>query len=255
MVEVEDVGLSGQNSPLTISGQVSLVYIQVPGGLPAILLRAARRMRKQVRSSDTVLLLEDACALVLPATSLAGAEAVARRVSMLLVDVETHIQALYGAAALEMLRRLQAQGARVLEPDECSEIQAEERLSKRIAQAAFMKNALPEPCTEPVQAMPYLAFLSQYPSRRLLHLFPYDLACRYSCIPIGAERDMLTLGTARWFEREIITRFSEATGRGIFQVRCELSLIEDVLRYWGSLLSAQEVRGTLERRSSLVEEV
>ncbi len=255
MAEVEDVGLSGQNSPLTISGQVSLVYIQVPGVLSAILLRVARRIRKQVRSRDTVLLLEDGCALVLPATSMPGAEAVARRVSMLLVDVETHVQVLYGAAALEMLRRLQAQGAKVLEPDECSEAQTEECIAKRIAQVGLKKAAFSEPWTEPMQAMPYLAFLSHYPSRRLLHLFPYELACRYSCIPIGAERDMLTLGTARWFEQEIIARFSEATGRGIFQVRCELSLIEDVLRYWESLLSAQEVRGTPERRSSLVEEV
>ncbi|TMD51307.1 MAG: hypothetical protein E6I93_10940 [Chloroflexi bacterium] len=93
-------------------------------------------------------------------------------------------------------------------------------------------NSATNQCSQRIQPVPYLAFLADYPSRRLLHLFPYELACRYQCVPVGADRDMLTIGTSQRQDDAVIAHFEQVTRRGIFQVRCEVSMIDDVLRYW-----------------------
>ena len=95
--------------------------------------------------------------------------------------------------------------------------------------------------------LPYLAFLTNYPAPHLLHLFPYELACRYQCVPVGAERNMLTLATCHWLNREIVTQLRTATHRGIFQVRCEVTMIDEILRYW------QRLQGTLGKSCNALE--
>ena len=82
---------------------------------------------------------------------------------------------------------------------------------------------------------PYLAFLTNYPPPHLLHLVPYELACRYQCVPLGAERRMLTVATCHWLNREVTAHLHAATRRKIFQVRCERATLDEVLHYWQRL--------------------
>lgn len=194
----------------------SLVYIQASERSAAALRAVAARIRRNVRQSDTLLLFERVCAVVLPGTPLEGAQAVARRLSMLLTDVECQLQVLYGLSALTIVKRLQA------EQTTC--VQAEESLSVPGESAAHG--------AEGASSMPYLAFLSAYPPRRLLHMLPFEMARRYQCVPIGIERDMLTLGTCRRLDDGVITQIQEMTRRRLFQVRCEASMIDDILGYW-----------------------
>jgi hypothetical protein len=86
--------------------------------------------------------------------------------------------------------------------------------------------------------LPYLAFLTSYPPPRLLHLVPYELACLYRCVPVGAERGVLTLATSQRLAQEVIMHFRTVTQRNIFQVRCEAGMIDDVLHYWKSIIFA-----------------
>jgi hypothetical protein len=91
----------------------------------------------------------------------------------------------------------------------------------------------------PDASIPYLAFLEDYPPRRLFRLFPYDLACQYQCFPVGADRGMLTVGTCQRLAEHVIAHFRQVTKHGIFQVRCEAQLIDDVLRYWQRLCEVE----------------
>ncbi|HLQ11188.1 MAG TPA: hypothetical protein VK134_06270 [Ktedonobacteraceae bacterium] len=209
----------------------SLVQITAPAGHAPALLQAARRIRCNIRRTDVVILIEHICAVGLPATPLQGAQVVARRISTLLVDIDCEIQAFYGQSALALWQRLQSLRGLV--------VSAEEPEIERPYASAAMKQEQIDP---PAQSMPYLAFLANYPSRRLLHLFPYELACRYQCVPVGVERDMLTIGTSQRLDESAIAHMQEVTRRGIFQVRCEISMIDDILRYWRS---AQETPSAL----------
>jgi hypothetical protein len=182
------------------------------------LRRAALRIRVNVRRSDSVLLLGRICALVLPGTPPADAQAVARRIDALLVDVEHEIQIICGAAAHILWQRLQSKRAVVVDVDGDTEQHA-------------LPLLLQQRCDEN-GGMPYLAFLTQYPSQRLLHLFPYELAHRYRCVPVGAERGVLTLAASEPLDHTIIAYFQTAIQQSIFQVRCEASMIDDILRYW-----------------------
>ena len=209
----------------------SLVQITALAGCAPALLQAARRIRCNIRCTDVVILMEHICAIGLPATHLQGAQVVARRISALLVDIDCEIQAFYGQSALALWQRLQSLRALV--------VSAEEPEIERLYASAAMKHEQIDP---PAQSMPYLAFLASYPSRRLLHLFPYEIACRYQCVPVGVERDMLTIGTSQRLDESVIAHMQEVTRRGIFQVRCEISMIDDILRYWRS---AQETPSVL----------
>ena len=201
----------------------SLVQIRAPEGQAPALLQAARRIRCNIRRTDVVILVEHMCAVGLPTTPLQGAQVVARRISTLLADIDCEIQAFYGQSALALWQRLQSLHALV--------VSTEEPEIERPYASAAMKQ---EQIDSPAQFMPYLAFLANYPSRRLLHLFPYELACRYQCIPVGIERDMLTIGTSQRLDESVIAHIQEVTRRGIFQVRCEISMIDDILHYWRS---------------------
>jgi hypothetical protein len=199
------------------------VHITASAKYTPALLSAARRIRRNIRRTDTILLLEQVCAIGLPATSLLGAQSVARRVAALLVDIDCEIQALYGLSALTLWQRMLSRHALVVGAEES---QTEHPCAFPTAEQDYLNAS--------AQSMPYLAFLASYPSRRLLHLFPYELACRYQCVPVGAERDMLTIGTSQRLDESVIEHMREATRRGIFQVRCDVSMIDDVLRYWQS---------------------
>jgi Type II secretion system (T2SS), protein E, N-terminal domain len=209
------------DTSLSIDEYASLVQITASAECEPALSRAARRIRRNIRHSDVVILQEHVCAIGLPATPLYGAQAVARRVSTLLVDIDCELQAFYGLSALALWQRMQSQHPLVVSTEE----------PENVHPHAFptMKQ---QDASAPVQPMPYLAFLASYPSRRLLHLFPYELACRYQCVPVGAERDMLSIGTSQRLEQSVITHMQEITRHRIFQVRCEVSIIDDVLRYW-----------------------
>ncbi len=240
--------MSRWDAAQTSDEHTSLLCLKTSEESSPALPGAARRIRRNVRQSDSVLLLENVCIVLLPATPLLGAEAAARRISMLVADVEFELQVLYGAAALTLFQRLQSEGATVVGSEETlldglgshpgtvtgvRSIAPNKKVgSKKIRFIRPLADNAPPEAPQNVPIMPYLAFLSNYPSRRLLHLFPYELACRYQCIPVGAERDMLTLGTSQWLEYEVVSHFEEVTRRGIFQVRCEASMIDDVLRYW-----------------------
>ncbi|MDQ2717472.1 MAG: hypothetical protein M3Z08_21465 [Chloroflexota bacterium] len=182
------------------------------------LRRAALRIRGNIRRSDSVLLLGKVCALVLPATPPTGAQAVVRRIEALLVDVEHEIQIICGAAAHNLWQRLQSKCAVVVDVDGAAE--------------QLATPSLQEQRSDENDGMPYLAFLTQYPSPRLLHLFPYELANRYRCVPVGAERGVLTLAASEPLDHTTIAYFQTTIQQGIFQVRCEASMVDDILRYW-----------------------
>lgn len=203
----------------------SLISIEVTDGTIDTLPSAARRIRRQVRDQDSVVLLETTCALLLPATPFSGAQAVARRISPLLSGFHCELHVYHGATALLVLEHLREAGARPITPEEC-----DDPLSPATPGAEQARQAeCPERTLAP---LPYLAFLTDYPAPRLLHLFPYELACRYQCVPVGTERKMLTLATCHWLNREVIAQLRTATRREIFQVRCEMTIIDEVLRYW-----------------------
>ena len=247
---MEDVGLSGITAQI-YDDCVSLVYIIASDEHASRLPRAAERMRRNVRCTDTVLLLEHTCAIILPQTPLQGAQAVARRVVALLVDIDCELQAFYGLSALTIWQRLQSERAIDVHAGSLESmgsagvgmrfiastrsIESVEDVGEAMVEhphAGGETNSATNQCSQRIQPVPYLAFLADYPSRRLLHLFPYELACRYQCVPVGADRDMLTIGTSQRQDDAVIAHFEQVTRRGIFQVRCEVSMIDDVLRYW-----------------------
>lgn len=203
----------------------SLISIEATGGPVDALPSAARRICRQVRSQDSVVLLDMTCALLLPGTPFSGAQALANRLAPLLSGFHCELHVYHGATALLVLQRLREAGARQISPDEC-----DDPLSPAPEDTAQARQA--ERAEKAVAPLPYLAFLTDYPSPRLLHLFPYELACRYQCVPVGTERRMLTLATCHWLNREVVAQLRTATRRDIFQVRCELTIIDEVLRYW-----------------------
>src|SRR6266852_1712542 len=69
---------------LALDEHLSVLYIQATEASPEILLRGARRIRRNLRSTDTIFLWQRICVVVLPGTTIAGAQAVVRRVSELL---------------------------------------------------------------------------------------------------------------------------------------------------------------------------
>lgn len=204
---------------------LSLIYIEATGESAHALLLAAGRIHRQVRFHDSVLLLEKACALLLPATPFSGAQAVAGQISLHLADVSCELHVYHGATAMVVLQHLREAGARPLSQDESDE------MSSLVTRKGEDRNQA-EQKENTSDMLPYLAFLTTYPSLRLLHLLPYELACRYQCVPVGAERKMLTLATCHWLNRETVVHLSTATRREIFQVRCEITIIDEVLRYW-----------------------
>lgn len=205
----------------------SLICIKADEKSAVSLAFAAQRIRQNIRRDDTVLLFERecVCVIILPRTSLADAQVVARRLTLLLVDVECEIELLYGLAAHLLLRQLLAGKA--------VEVHCQE-----IVESTAIVSARQE-SSESGPVLPYLSFLADYPPRRLFRLLPYDLACQYQCVPVGAERDMLTLGTRERLDEHIIAHLQQVTKRGIFQVRCEERLINDVLRYWQRLYEVE----------------
>ncbi len=222
-----------QHAGLAFDVNSSLISIEATGGPTQALQAAARRIRRLVRFSDSVLLLEHACALLLPETPFSGAQALANRISAFLGDVPYTLQVYHGATALLVLQHLHEANARVVP------LQEENELPTRINPAV----ARTEPHAErrgSTEALPYLAFLANYPSPRLLHLFPYELACRYQCVPLGSERTVLTLATWHWLDRETVGQLRTATRWDFFQVRCELSIIDEVLRYWRQIQETSE---------------
>lgn len=226
-------GAPGVDASQSIDECASLVHITASAKCAPALLQTARRIRRNIRRTDTILFLEQICAIGLPATPLQGAQSVARRVVALLVEVDCEIQTFYGPSALILWQGMLSQHALVLGPEE-------PQIGHSLASPTTRQEHV---CVHaPAQSMPYLAFLASYPSRRLLHLFPYELACRYQCVPVGAERDTLTIGTSRRLDESVIEYMREVTQRGIFQVRCDVSMIDDVLRYWQS---AQKVPSSL----------
>ncbi len=91
--------------------QLSLVLLEATERSSAALQRALPRIRRTIRGTDMVFFQGKTCAVALPATPIAGAEVVARRLSALLVDVEYTTHIVYGAAAqtaLTQLRFMQA---------------------------------------------------------------------------------------------------------------------------------------------------
>lgn len=212
--------LGNQTFELIHDKQATLICIQGSEQAEVSLRRAARRIRQNIRRSDIVLLSGLSCIIVLCDTLLDGAQAVARRIATLLADIDYEIQILCGDAANVLMRRLQAERAIVVEQKELERVHA-----PSLPAALAMTGRELDP-------LPYLAFLTHYPSQRLLHLFPYELACRYHCFPVGAERGVLTLATSQELDREVISYFQEVIQRSIFQVRCEAGMIDDVLSYW-----------------------
>ncbi len=200
---------------------VSFLYIQATEQACLALRRAAQRIRGNIRKSDTVLLSKKSCALLLPGTPLIGAQVVARRIYPLLVDVEYDLQVLYGSAALTLLKQVQATHVVVSQKDTHV---FEEQLSFKKKPGALR--------IQEDEPLPYLAFLPSYPSQRLLHMFSFELADRFHCVPVGAERGVLTLATCQRLSHETVTYLREVTQRDIFQVRCEQGMIDDVLRHW-----------------------
>lgn len=203
----------------------SLISIEATDASPNTLASVARRIQRQVRGLDSIVLLPETCALLFAAMPFSGAQSVARQIAPLLHGASCKLHVYHGMTALLFLQRLQEAGARMLTDDDDTEDEPN-------APAASLEQEYPLTFQEMAAPLPYLAFLTDYPSPRLLHLFPYELACHYHCVPVGSERKMLTLATCHWLNREVVTQLLAATRCGIFQVRCEISIIDEVLRYW-----------------------
>jgi hypothetical protein len=215
---------SGYSLKLVEDGQLALVYIQASQRSCLALHRATRRIRRSIRKSDSVLLHGTNCLVLLPATLPEGAQAVARRIYTLLADVEFELQIIYDGTAVALMQRLQVEHLFVV-VEECE---------------AIYKPVSIMPWKSDQNELPYLAFLSCYPAQRLLYLFPYDLALRHRCVPIGAERGVLTLATCKPLDQELVSHFHTVTQHAIFQVRCEVEMVEDVLKYWKNIICFHE---------------
>src|ERR1700719_920283 len=96
----------------------SLVHITAATKCVPALLQAARRIRRNIRRTDTILFLEQVCAIGLPVTPLQGAQSVTRRVAALLVEVDCEIQTFYGLSALTLWQRMLSQHALVVSAEE-----------------------------------------------------------------------------------------------------------------------------------------
>ena len=256
-------------NPLAWCGdeQLSLILFEANGASTAALQRALQHIRRAVRGTDMVLIYEHMCAIVLPATPFVGAQVVSQRLAALLVEVEYTTQVLYGAAAQTVLQRLRATRATEIRVDVATveatdgafadnlpahtaiaamkephgppipgRSRAKRRQMTRRERAMLADSAVMPTTRSPLPAhsptLPHLAFLTSYPPLRLFQTFPYALAQRYQCVPVGAERGVLTLATCQRLEPDTVAHLQEVTQQTIFQVHCELSLIDDVLRYW-----------------------
>jgi len=242
------VGLDEKNTQHT--GSVpdlhsSLILIEATDESADMLLLLARRIRRQLRLSDSVLLLEKRCALVFPATPFSGVHVVMNRVSVLLAEIPCEQHAYHGTTALLLLERMRAAGAQLIPFEECSWLPSAARSHQKRGLSQT------EASGAPTTALPYLACLTTYPPPRLLHLFPYELACRYQCIPVGAARKILTLATCQQLTRETVGQLQIATSRNIFQVRCEMTMIDEVLHYWRRLQKESEVTEEAGQRDEL----
>jgi hypothetical protein len=213
---------------------LALIHLQASAQSAAALERAIRRIRQQIRASDLIFSLEGECALLLHSATLAGAETVLRRLRPLLADVEHSARCLAGEAARQFLHELQRRQPRLIEGERHEQ---QEIGHNKQAEAATRSDA---DQSQAASQLPYLAFLSSYPSIRLLQILPYELARRYRCVPIGAERGTLTLATARRLDRATLDHLQTVTQRAIFQVRCEPEMINEILSYW-----EQQQRGPL----------
>ncbi|HLX39376.1 MAG TPA: hypothetical protein VKR42_02545 [Ktedonobacteraceae bacterium] len=211
--------------------QLSLIQLEATEQSGAALQRAMPRIRHTIRGTDLVFFHGVTCAVVLPATPIAGAQVVARRLSALLVDVEYSTHVLYGAAAQAALSRL-----RYMRAVEVSVDVASPGNGIRSIGAPLVRDEAQSALDAGSASLPHLAYLAHYPSLRLFHHFPYALACQYQCVPVGAERGVLTIATCHHLEPPVIAHLQTETRRTIFQVYCEMSIIEDVLRYWERML-------------------
>lgn len=206
----------------SVEEPLSLLYVRSKGQSYSRLRRAAERAWRCVRREDAVLLLGNAFLVMLPETSLTGAQVVANRIQASLLEEEYELQVVSGEAAQALIE------------------------NTRIEQAAMTKRIEGPIASPPVlgpqmgrsKTLPYLAFLSNYPSLQLLQILPYELAYQHHCVPVGAERGVLTLATCQQLQAEVISHFQRITQRGIFQVRCEHEVISEILRYWQSLSMA-----------------
>ena len=124
-------GRPGVDVSQAIDECASLVHITASAKYTPALLSAARRIRRNIRGTDTILLLEQVCAIGLPATPLQGAQSVARRVAALLADIDCEIQALYGLSALTLWQRMLSRHALVVGADQVEAGLAERGLPNR----------------------------------------------------------------------------------------------------------------------------
>lgn len=206
----------------------ALIYIQTENQDSRALQRAVQQIRRNIRHSDSIILLEaiHSCAILLPMTPFEGAQAVAQRMTPLLAYLQVDVQIVYGEAAQALIQRIRddwevAQAVMI----EASQLEAAEKNNATEIDSSIYQRYQSEP-------WPYLACLNHYPTKRLLQLLPYELACRYRCVPIGTEQGILTLATHQRLEADIVRLLREAAQRNIFQVRCETGIIEDILQYW-----------------------
>jgi hypothetical protein len=219
----------------------SLVCIALSEKSAASVRRVARRICRNVRQSDCVLYAGSVCAVVFAGTPLSAAQAAARRLCDLLVDVEYELQVLSGASAVTMLQHLRAHQAAVVQREDDADFsmymsgRRERERGQGLQEDDEYKRGESAESAER-ETLPQLSVLSQYPAPRVLHLFPYELARHYRCIPVGAERSILTLATCQHLEADVIAYFQEVTRRNIFLVRCEEHMVEDVLLYWQRIL-------------------
>ncbi|HLI08766.1 MAG TPA: hypothetical protein VKV40_19550 [Ktedonobacteraceae bacterium] len=218
--------------------QFALLCIALSERSAGSVRRVARRVCRNVRQSDCVLYAGSVCAVVFAGASLCGAQAAARRLRDLLVDVEYELQVLSGASAMTMLQRLRAHQAVVVQREEDGDFSMflHERRARELEQGLQEEDGREGGENAERETLPRLSVLSQYPAPRVLHLFPYELARRYRCVPVGAERSILTLATCQHLEADVIAYFQEVTRRNIFLVRCEEHMVEDVLLYWQRIL-------------------
>ena len=215
---------SGCFLELIENSHLTLICIQASQRSCLALQYATRRIRRNVRRSDSVFLQGTYCLILLPSTAPELAQAVARRIYTLLADVEFELQIMYDNAAIALLQRLQNEHPlTVIEEYETTS------MSVSVAPERFDQDELP-----------YLAFLARYPPYRLLCLFPYELARRHFCVPVGTERGVLTLATCKQLDQDLISYFHDVTQHNIFQVRCDIEMIEDILKYWRNALCSQE---------------
>jgi Type II secretion system (T2SS), protein E, N-terminal domain len=77
-------------------------------------------------------------------------------------------------------------------------------------------------------SIPFMQLPSHIP-RRLQQIIPYQLALAIGCVPVGRDRNRLTIAMADPANMDALTQLEKVTGLTIFAVSCEAEVLKELL--------------------------